>query len=120
MPQEAAEYRELTLRAARLIEEKNAREITILEVGKVSVIADYFIIATGGSKVQLHTICDFLKEELKAEGIAPVRIEGYREGWWIVLDYGFMIIHLFQPESREFYNIERLWADARQVTSGGV
>jgi len=107
--------RELASKIIKLAAEKKAQDMLLLEVGKVSIIADYFIIGTGTTAVQVHAICDHLTENLKKTGYYASRIEGYREGWWVVLDYGSVVIHIFQPESRQFYDLERLWAEAPQV-----
>ncbi len=107
--------RELASKAYKLAAEKKAQDMRLLEVGKVSIIADYFLIATGGTAVQVHAICDHLTENLKKAGHYALRIEGYRKGWWVVLDYGSLVIHVFQPESREFYDLERLWAEAPRL-----
>jgi len=107
--------RELASMAVKLAAEKKAQDMLLLEVGKVSIIADYFIIGTGATAIQVHAICDHLIEKLKKEGYYASRVEGYREGWWVVLDYGSVVIHIFQPESREFYDLERLWSEAPQV-----
>ncbi len=107
--------RELASKVINLAAQKKAQDLRLLEVGKVSIIADYFIIATGGTAVQGHAICDHLTENLKKAGYYASRIEGYREGWWVVLDYGSVVVHIFQPESRDFYDLERLWTEAPQV-----
>lgn len=104
--------RDMAHLAARLAADKKAIDPVLLEVGKVSVVADYFLIATGNSAAQVHTICDHLLDNMKEAGFSLLRIEGYREGWWVVLDYSALIIHLFQPEAREFYDLERLWSKA--------
>ncbi len=108
--------RELALFAAQLAAEKKGHDLNLLEVGQVSIVADYFLLGTGNSAVQVHSICDHLIESLKKEGHIALRIEGYREGWWVVLDYGGLVIHIFQPEARAFYDLERLWADAPRLT----
>ncbi len=107
--------RELASQIIKLAEEKKAHDLLVLEVGKVSIIADYFIIGTGSTAVQVHAICDNIINNLKESGYNALRIEGYREGWWVILDYGAVIIHIFQPESREFYDLERLWANAPKL-----
>jgi len=107
--------RELASMVINLAAEKKAQDIRLLEVGKISIVADYFIIGTGGSAVQVHAICDHLVENLKKAGCYASRIEGYREGWWVILDYGSVVVHIFQPEGREFYDLERLWTEAPQV-----
>lgn len=107
--------RKLVLMAAKLAAEKKVHDLRLLEVGRISIIADYFMIGTGTSAVQVHAICDHLTENLKKAGYQALRIEGYREGWWIVLDYGALVIHLFQQEARDFYNLERLWSESPLV-----
>jgi len=107
--------RELAFYAVELAAEKKAQDIRLLEVGKMSIIADYFLIGSGASTVQVHAICDNLIETLKQEGYHALRIEGYREGWWVVLDYGSLVIHIFQLEAREFYDLERLWYESPKV-----
>lgn len=95
--------------------EKKAQDVVLLETGKVSIVADYFLIGTGTSRIRIRTICDHLRRQLKENGLLPLRIEGYREGYWVLMDYGDLVIHLFQPEAREFYDLERLWARAHLV-----
>jgi ribosome-associated protein len=104
--------RELSLLAAQLAVEKKAIDPVLLEVGKISIVADYFLIATGTSAVQVHAVCDYLLEKIKEAGCPLLHIEGYREGWWVILDYGALVVHLFQPEARDFYDLERLWSKA--------
>lgn len=104
--------RKLALWAAELAAEKKAEDLTLLEVGRVSIVADYFLIATGATRVQVQTICDYLLEKVKEAGLSPLRMEGYREGWWVILDFGDLVVHLLQPEAREFYKLERLWSRA--------
>lgn len=112
---EPGRSREFALRAAELAAEKKAGNLVLLEVGKISIVADYFLIATGNTRVQVQTICDHLLAQLKNEGFPLLRMEGYREGWWVILDYGSLVIHVFQPEARDFYNLERLWGKAPPV-----
>jgi ribosome-associated protein len=111
--------RELSLLAAQLAVEKKAIDPVLLEVGKISIVADYFLIATGTSAVQVHAICDHLLEKIKEAGYPLLHSEGYREGWWVILDYGALVIHLFQPEARDFYNLDRLWSKAPLVKFSG-
>ncbi len=108
--------REFALKAVHLLHEKKASEISLLEVSKISLIADYFIICEGASKIQTRAICDHLLDHLSDEGHSLLRLEGYQEARWILLDYGDLIIHIFQPEDRQFYNLERLWGKAELVS----
>ncbi len=111
----ANESKELALFAAQLVLDKKGQDVLLLEVGRVSIVADYFLLVSGTTAVQVHAICDHLVEKLKKKGLYALRIEGYREGWWVVLDYGGLVVHLFQPEARTFYDLERLWSEAPPV-----
>jgi ribosome-associated protein len=95
-----------------LAEEKKAIDLMILEIGKVSVVADYFVIASGASRTQVHAIAGHIMENVKEAGYELLHREGFNEGLWILLDYGSVVVHLFQPREREFYNLERLWSHA--------
>lgn len=116
--EQANSSRDLALFAAQLALEKKGHDLHLLEVGQVSIIADYFLLATGNTAVQVHAIADHLVESLKKAGFYTLRIEGYREGWWVVLDYGGLVVHIFQPEARIFYDLERLWSEAPLVNLG--
>ena len=105
------ESRELALKAARILDEKGANKIVVLDVGHLTSITDYFVIANGRNVQSVHTLAEDLEEKLAELGEEPRRKEGYREAKWIVLDYAHVIVHIFHPEEREFYNIERLWQD---------
>ena len=107
--------RNLALDAAKLVLEKKGLDLNLLEVGKISIVADYFLLVTGTTVVQVHAIADHLLESLKKSGLYALRVEGYREGWWVVLDYGGLVIHIFQTEARTFYDLDRLWSGAPKV-----
>lgn len=108
--------RNLALDAAKLVLEKKGLDLQLLQVGKISVLADYFLLVTGTTVVQVHAIADHLSESLKKSGHYTLRVEGYREGWWVVLDYGGLVIHIFQTEARTFYDLDRLWSGAPKVS----
>ncbi len=101
----------LALRIAELLDGKKATDIVILKVDHLTSIADYFVIATGRSAQAVHTLYEEVSDKLMEEGIPYRRNDGVRESKWIVLDYSSVIVHIFHPEEREHYNIERLWAD---------
>lgn len=101
--------------AVEAAEEKKAYDITVLDIGSVSIIADYFVILNGRSSTHTKSIAEEIEDKLEQAGITPYRKEGYREGRWILLDYGDVVVHVFQEEERQFYNLERLWGDARVV-----
>ena len=105
------EGKELALKAARFLDQKGATDIEILEVTHLTTITDYFVICNGRNIQAVRTLADDLEDKLTEEGIEPRRKEGARESKWIVLDYAHVIVHIFHPEERKFYNIERLWQD---------
>ena len=108
--------REIALLATNLLNEKKGLDPVLLEVSEVTYLADYFLICSGTSAQQVHTLADHLMEGLEKEGFTLFRLEGYREGRWVLLDYGDLVVHIFQPEEREFYNLERLWGQASTVS----
>lgn len=96
-------------------EDKKAYDIVILDIIEISTIADYFVICSGRSSTHVQSIAEGIVDALaKDTGLKP-RKEGLKEGRWILLDYGDIIVHVFQEEEREFYNLERLWADASLI-----
>lgn len=107
--------KEFALEAVRLLRERKAREIVLLEMSHITLLADYFLICSGTSRIQTRALCDYLKESLADERNPLLRLEGYKDGDWILLDFGELIIHIFLPEERSFYNLERLWGGAKRV-----
>jgi len=107
--------REVAVTAARAAAAKQGADILILDVRKVIVITDYFVIATGGTDRQVRTIVEEIEKALRLGGVRPVRREGETEGLWVLLDYVDVVVHVFAEEEREYYGLERLWRDAPQV-----
>ena len=99
-------------RAAELLLDRKAEDVTLLDLRGISTATDYFIIATGRSDTHVSAIADHLVDELKKEGVRPVGVEGLRGGRWVLVDYVDFVIHVFHPAAREFYQLERLWGDA--------
>lgn len=99
-------------RAAELLFDRKAVDVTLLDLRKVSTATDYFLIATGRSDTHVSSIGDHLVDELKKEGVRPVGVEGMRGGRWVLVDYVDFVVHVFHPAAREFYQLERLWGDA--------
>ena len=97
------------------LDAKFAKDIVVLDLQDVSPIADYFVIATGQNSPQLMSLQDTSEETLSNLGFKLGHIEGHKSAKWILLDYGSIVVHLFDKESREYYNLERIWADARTV-----
>lgn len=110
-----AEALELTAAIVKALDKKRALNIEVLHTTDVTTLADYFIMATAASTTQLRTLSDFTEEAAEKLGEPPYNVEGERESGWRVLDFSSVIVHLFLPEQREFYNLERLWQDADPV-----
>ena len=100
---------------AECLDNKKGRRITVLEVGELTSISDYFVIASGGSAAQVKAMADEVEEKLREAGYTPVHMEGYQVATWILLDYSDVVVHIFLEETREFYDIERLWTDAKKI-----
>ncbi|MBQ9030348.1 MAG: ribosome silencing factor [Parasporobacterium sp.] len=107
--------KELAKTACECIEEKKGIDIKVIDISKISVLADYFIIAGGSNLRQIQTIADNIEEKLGKAGIAPKSVEGYSTSNWILMDYRDIIIHIFNQEERLFYDLERIWADGETV-----
>lgn len=104
--------KEIAIQLAKILDEKKGKEILVLETDGVTSLADYFVIATGASAPQLKAMADACEKSMKEADVMPHHIEGHRGGTWILQDYGDVILHLFSEEAREFYSLDRLWADA--------
>ncbi len=95
--------------------EEKANNIVVLDVHEQTVIADYFVIASGRNFIQVQSIISAIEEKLIKEQINPLRRDGHKEGVWVILDYGSVLVHVFRQEEREFYGLEQLWGDAVEV-----
>ncbi len=106
----------LAERIAQILDSKKAFDIKLLRVEEKTVIADYFVIAGGTSRTQVNALADEVEYKLSTEsGLSPANIEGRGLGNWVLLDYGCVIVHVFNPQSREFYNLDKLWAECEEV-----
>lgn len=105
----------LAQRIAQILYDKKAQDILALYVGQMTVITDYMVIATGRSTLQTRALADDLDDKMAQEGVFLRCKEGMAEGRWIVLDYGTVLVHIFHPEDREHYRLERLWADGQNA-----
>ena len=102
--------------AYKALEDKKSEDIRVIEIGEISVLADYFIIANGNSSSQVDAMVDAVQEELSKEGVEPKRVEGVRSSGWILLDYGDLVVHIFSKEDRLFYDLERIWRDGKNIS----
>jgi ribosome-associated protein len=101
----------------KIINERKAMDPVLFEVGQLTAITDYFLLASGNSSRQVQAIARHLQRRMREEGFRPDGIEGEQEGHWVLMDYGDVVIHLFYQPVREFYDLEGLWIDAPRVNS---
>ncbi len=106
---------ELTREIARLAEDKKGDNIVSIDLQGISLVADYFILISGNNERQVQAIVKGIKEGLGVQEISPARIEGEKDSRWVLMDYGEVIVHVFHREAREYYQLEKLWADAPQL-----
>jgi ribosome-associated protein len=109
------ENKEIIKTVVNALQDKLGKELKVIKVGDLTVLADYFILASGNSNTQVKTLADEVEHKLSEKGVAPKRTEGYRGANWIVLDYIDMVVHIFHRETREFYDLERLWQDGEFI-----
>ena len=107
--------KEFAVLAVEALEDKKAEDIAIIDISEVSVIADYFIIAGGNNKSQIQALSDVVDEKLGRAGLPLKQIEGYNNANWILLDFGDIIVHIFDKENRLFYDLERIWCDGKKI-----
>lgn len=96
---------------------RKAVDLKVLHLQKVSDFTDYFLICSGTSERQVQAIADAVQEKLREQRVRPLHVEGYNRGQWVLIDYGDLVVHVFQEEPRRFYALERLWGDAPEVTA---
>ena len=98
-----------------VLEDKKAEDIRVIDISDLSVLADFFIIATGNNRTQVQAMADEVEQKLGRAGAVPKQIEGYQAANWVLLDFGDVIIHIFDAQNRLFYDLERIWKDGRQI-----
>ena len=101
--------------AIRALDDKKGIDVRVIDISEVSVIADYFIIASGTNAHQVQALADNVEEQLGKAGYTPRQIEGYGSASWVLLDYNDIIVHVFTNDSRSFYDLERIWRDGKMV-----
>ena len=110
------ESQNLAVTAAQAADDRKGGDIVLLKVAEVSYLADYFVMVTGFSKVQVRAISQSIQEKVETElQRQPLRMEGQAEGTWVLLDYGDVIVHILMPQEREFYNLEAFWGHAERI-----
>ncbi len=104
----------------KTLDGKMAHDIKLLRTTDVTVLADYFVICTATSTTQIKTLADEVEAVLEANGEPKLHREGYRGGGWVLIDFGCVVVHLFMDEARQFYNLERLWANAEEIAIDSI
>lgn len=99
----------------KALDSKRAEDIRIIEIGDLTIVADYFVIANGTSSTQTKALAEEVEFKMSQLGVEPNRTEGYQGATWVVLDYGDIIVHVFYKETRDHYNLERLWSDGNDI-----
>lgn len=112
--------RELAEIAVKALDSKKGKEIRLIRIDKITTLAEYFVICTGTSNTQINALCDAVEKELTEKGEEPLHREGYRGGTWVLLDYGCVVVHVFNDEARKFYSLEHLWADGKEVDLSAI
>jgi len=108
---------ELVKRAVLALLDKKAEKLVVLNIGGLTSMSDYFVLASATSDRQAQALADAVEEAMKAEGRRPLSTEGYQRASWILLDYGDAVFHIFHDEARRFYGLDRLWGDAPDATA---
>ena len=107
--------KEVAIAVTKALDEKKGLNIKLLKIDQVSSLADYFLICTGTSNTHVKTLCDYAEDTMEQLGEPLLGREGHRGNSWELLDFGSVVVHVFTQEAREFYSLERLWADAEKV-----
>lgn len=106
---------ELAEKIADLLSDRQAEDIVLMDIGKVSTFTDYFLIATANNPRQMNALIDSLDRDLRADGVKPRRTEGAADSGWVLIDFNDVIVHLFAPEERDYYNLEELWGKSVSI-----
>ena len=112
--------KEMTEIIAKALDEKKGKNIQALHTGDLTTLAEYFVICTGGSSTQIKALSDSVEKAMTEAGEEPHHVEGHRGGTWVLLDYSCVVVHIFTEETRQFYDLERLWRDAEDVDLSAV
>ena len=109
------QIKEMARIAYRALEDKKGENISVIDISGISPLADYFIITNGTSDSQVQALVDNVEEKMHKAGHSQIQREGMQSGNWVLLDYGDVVVHVFDKENREFYHLERIWSDGKKV-----
>ena len=107
--------KDMAIFSAKVLDDKKARDIVVIDIGTKAAFADYMVLASGGSERQIGTLCDELEEKFEKEGVFVRNIEGKKNSGWLLMDYGDIIVNLLTVDMREKYNIEKVWGDCEYL-----
>jgi ribosome-associated protein len=114
----ATDTRERVREAVSAADDRKAVDLKVLQLGKVTDFTEYFLICSGTSERQVQAIADAIQERLRERRVRALHVEGQNRAQWVLIDYGDLVVHVFQEEQRRYYALERLWGDAPDVTAG--
>ena len=112
--------KEIAVTAAKALDSKKGQDIQVIDVESLTSLADYFVICSGTSNTQINALCDAVEKAVNEGGEPTLHREGYRGGTWVLLDFGSVVVHVFNHEAREFYSLERLWQDGTPLDMSGI
>ena len=112
--------KEMAITAAKALDSRKGQNIQVIDVESLTSLADYFVICSGTSNTQINALCDAVEKAVNEAGEPTLHREGYRGGTWVLLDFGSVVVHVFNHEAREFYSLERLWQDGTPLDMGGI
>ena len=112
--------KEVAAIAAKALDSKLGKDISLIEITDVSTLADYFLICTASSSTHVKTLCDAVEEAMDNAGEPMLSREGHRSGTWVLMDFGSVVVHVFTAETRSFYDLERLWQDGKTVNLSSI
>lgn len=98
-----------------VLDDRKAKDIKVIDISEVSIMTDYFVIASGGNINHVHALSEHLEDKMRECGVHYDHMEGFKDGTWILMDYGDIVVHIFDEASRDFYDIERVWRDGKTV-----
>ena len=106
---------EIVRQVVKTLDDKKGEDIKVIRINDLSILADYFVFCTGTSSTHVKTLAEEVDFQLGQKGVNPLRSEGFGDASWIVLDYGSVLVHVFYPDTRKFYDLERLWQDGEEI-----
>ena len=106
---------DIVKKIVKALDDKKANDIQVMKTQELTIVADYFVIATANSNTHVRALADEVEYKLGLEGIDPTKVEGRGQGTWVLLDFDSVLVHVFNPQSREYYNLEKLWADGEEI-----